>query len=75
MRRLITAENLQPKKRELTAAALLRLCLGALGVLVGLAAARRHRREAGVLAGILFVVTYIPLMGRFLRALADPGEK
>ena len=51
MKKLIAAGNLYLKKMDLTDIALLKLCLGALGVLIGLGAARRHRKSAGVLAG------------------------
>ena len=69
MKNLIAAGNLYLKKMELTDVALLKLCVGALGVLIGLGAAKKHKRGAGLLAGLVFCVTYVPLMGRFLRAI------
>lgn len=75
MRRLIAAGNLYLKKMDLTDVALLKICVGALGVIVGLGAAKRHRRSAGLLAGLLFALTYVPLMGKFLGVLVDTGAE
>ena len=74
MKKLIAAGNLYLKHINLADVALLKLCVWALGVLVGLKAARRHRRGAGILAGIVFLVTYVPLMSRFLSALVRTEE-
>ena len=75
MKKLIAAGNLYLKKMDLTDIALLKLCLGALGVPIGLGAARRHRKSAGVLAGLVFCLTYLPLMGRFSRANVTGDEE
>ena len=69
MKNLIAAGNLYLKKMELTDMALLKLCVGALGVLIGLGAARKHKKGAGALAGLVFCLTYVPLLGRFFRAI------
>ena len=69
MKKLIAAGNLYLKHMNLTDIALIKLCVGALGVLVGLKAARRHRKCAGTAAALVFLATYVPLMGRFLSAL------
>ena len=75
MKKLIAAGNLYLKQINLADIALLKLCLGALGVLIGLGAARRHRKSAGVLAGLVFCLTYLPLMGRFFRAIVTGDEE
>ena len=64
MKKLIAAGNLYLKKMDLTDIALLKLCLGALGVLIGLGAPRRHRKSAGGLAGLVFCRTHPALLGR-----------
>lgn len=74
MNKLLAAGNLYLKKMDLTDVALLKLCVGALGVLIGLGCAKRHRKSVGFFAGFLFVVTWIPVMGKFVRALTDTEE-
>lgn len=71
MSKLIAAGNLYLKKMDLTDVALLKLCMGSLGFLGGLWAARRNQKAAGVLASLLFLGTYIPLMGKFLSVLVQ----
>lgn len=74
MKNLIAAGNLYLKKMDLSDVALLKVCVGALGVLIGLGAAKKHRRGAGLLAGLVFCLTWVPLMGRFLRAIVAGEE-
>ena len=47
--------------------ALLKICLLALGLLFGLALPNKARKPVGVIAAVLFVLTYIPVMGKFLQ--------
>ncbi len=72
MKKLIAAGNLYLKKMDLTDIALLKFCVGALGVLIGLGSAKRHKKGMSFLAGLVFVVTWIPLMGKFLGIITDP---
>ena len=45
---------------------LLKLCVCAVGVLVGLAMPWRKKWVVAWIASLVFVVTYVPLMGKFL---------
>lgn len=74
MNKLIAAGNLYLKKMDLTDVALLKLCAGALGVLVGLSAAKRHKKSTRRFAFALFAFTGVPLVGKFLRALTDTED-
>ena len=74
MNKLIAAGSRYLKRMDLTDVALLKLCVGSLGVLVGLGCAKRHRKGAGLVAGLLFALTYVPLMGKFLATLLDTAE-
>ena len=49
--------------------ALLKVCLCALGVLIGLAVPGRRKRTAAWTASVVFVAAYIPLMARFWQDL------
>lgn len=74
MNKLIAAGNLYLKKMDLTDLALVKLCVGALGVLVGLGAAKRHKKSLGLFASALFALTWVPLMGKFLRVITATEE-
>lgn len=57
--------------------ALVKFCLMSLGVLVGLSVPAKKRKGAGILAALVFLPTYILLLGRFLPFLnqgEDQGE-
>lgn len=44
---------------------LIKFCLCAMGMLLGMAVAPRNKRTVGVVALIIFVATYVPLMFKF----------
>lgn len=52
-------------------AALLKLCLCAVGVLLGLAIPARRRKAAALLAALAFLISWIPLLARFLPSLGS----
>ena len=54
--------------------ALVKICLGALGVLIGLSVPARHRKGAGLLAVLAFLRTYALLLKRFLPFLTSPED-
>ena len=58
--------------------AVLKFCLCALGVLLGLAVPGRRKRSAAWAAALVFAATYVPSMAKFLPYLlkkpASEGE-
>ncbi len=50
--------------------ALLKLCLAAMGVMVGLQVPPRRRKSVLAGAAVVFCLTYVPLMTGFLSAIA-----
>ena len=54
--------------------ALVKFCLAALGVLIGLSVPTRRRKVAGILAVLVFLPTYVLLMKDFLPFLASPED-
>lgn len=54
------------RQMDWTDVASLKFCMGALGVLLGLATPRRLRGRVARGAAVLFFTTYVPLMTRFL---------
>ena len=51
--------------------AVLKFCLCALGVLVGLVIPARRRKCVVWAAGLVFAATYVPLLAKFLPTLQD----
>ena len=49
--------------------ALVKFCLASIGVLIGLSVPPRRRKEAGILAALVFLPTYVLLMKDFLPFL------
>ena len=68
MRELFRYANAYIQKLYWEDFALLKICLLALGVLFGLSLPKHIRRPVGLVAVVLFVLTYVPVMGKFLNA-------
>lgn len=50
--------------------AMIKFCLGAMGVVMGASLPEKHRKTAVCIAGGVFVATYLPLMAKFFRIVA-----
>ena len=46
--------------------AMLKFCLFYLGILAGMQIPKKDKKEAGILAFVVFVLTYIPLMKKLV---------
>lgn len=55
--------------------AVLKLCLLSLGLLAGMQIAERCKKGVRIAASVVFVLTYIPLMIKYLGILIGKGEK
>ena len=59
--------------------ALLKFCLGSLGVLIGLQVPKKRKKTAAWTAGLIFAATYAAVMGKFisviLRCRAEEREE
>ena len=49
--------------------ALLKFCLGSLGVLIGLQVPKRRKKTAAWTAGLIFAATYVAVMGKFISVI------
>lgn len=54
--------------------ALLKFCLCAVGVVIGLCVPKRKKAKAGLMATGVFAVAYIPLMRKFFRVADELAE-
>lgn len=55
--------------------ALVKFCLFSIGLLAGLQVTERHRQSVRIAALAVFLLTYIPLMTKFLRILIGKRQK
>lgn len=53
--------------------AVLKICLLAAGIIIGLTSPKRWRKGLLAIAAVAFVVTYIPLIVKFIPAMRNLG--
>lgn len=75
MKKLFSAADSYIARMNWKDMALVKLCLCAVGVLLGLAAPKRVRKWAALGAVAVFVATYIPIMLKFLPHLIAWGRE
>lgn len=70
MKELMERVNTYIKGMDTTDVSVLKFCLIALGILIGLAVPKKSAKAVGLIAFFVFVVTYIPLMTDFLSGMS-----
>ena len=75
MKRLFSAADAYIAKMNWKDLALVKLCLCAAGVMLGLAAPKRVRKWAALGAVVVCVATYLPIMLKFLPHLIAWGRE
>ena len=75
MKKLRSAADAYIAKMNWKDMALVKLCLCAVGILLGLAAPKKARKWVALGAGLVFVATYLPLMLKFLPHLIAWGNE
>lgn len=69
MKKLFSYSNDYLSRSDWKDLALLKLCLSAFGVLIGLKIPEKRRRCASLWARVIFVAAYIPLMKKFFSVV------
>lgn len=54
--------------------ALLKFCLFSMGILAGMQVPEKQKKKAGILAFFVFLITYIPLMKKFVGVITEKSE-
>lgn len=79
MKKLIACANAYLASRDWKMVAVLKFCLLALGLLLGLCVPKKHKKKAAIASGTVFALTYIPLMTDFalsaIRTLKAPDQE
>ncbi len=65
--RLFETADTYCKESNWKTLAMLKFCLFAMGLMVGMQVPKRHRKAALFAGALVFTATYIPLMTKFLR--------
>ena len=55
--------------------ALLKFCLFAMGILAGMQIPGKSRKRVTIAAALVFAVTYIPLMSKYVRIIVENSGK
>jgi len=67
MKNIITAGEDYIKKMDMADVGLLKTCLFSLGLFSGVCVTKKNKKKVGFWALLIFTLTYIPLMSKFLR--------
>ncbi len=54
--------------------AMLKFCLFSMGLLAGMGIPEKGRKKAGMMAALVFLATYIPLMAKFIKIAIKKEE-
>ena len=74
MKRLFDYADRYLQESDWKTIALLKFCLFSMGLLVGTYISQKKKDCARIIALIVFVVTYVPLMAKFFKVIADKNE-
>lgn len=75
MKKLLEIGNRYAKDSDWTDFALTKLCLCAIGVMIGVNLPAKSKKPAMAAAGGLFAATYVPLMARVIRVVKEEVSK
>ena len=75
MKRIFASANEFVRQSDWKDLAVLKFCLLSLGLLAGMQIAERCKKGVRIAASIVFTLTYIPLMVKYLQILIGKGEK
>ena len=75
MKRLFASADAFLRESDWRDLALVKFCLFSIGLLAGLQVTERRRQSVRIAALAVFLLTYIPLMTKFLRILIGKRQK
>lgn len=74
MKKLFSIANAYVDQSDWTDFALVKVCLAAIGMALGLSVPEKQKKPALFASGILFAAAYVPLMARFIRVIREYGK-
>lgn len=67
MKNLFECANQYVKESDWKELALVKVCLCAIGIMIGMAIPKNKKNCCFLIAGLVFVGTYVPLMAKFVK--------
>lgn len=67
MKKIFKCANQYVKESDWRDLALIKFCLCAIGIMIGLCVPEEKKKIPFLAAGIVFTASYIPLMGKFIK--------
>lgn len=75
MNQFLELGNRYAKKSTWVDFALVKFCLCAIGLLVGIHVKAKDKKSVGMVAAFVFLATYIPLMGKIFGIIEEMGKE
>ena len=75
MKRIFASANEFVRESDWKDLAVLKFCLLSLGLLAGMQITERCKKGVRIAASVVFTLTYIPLMVKYLKILIGKGEE
>lgn len=75
MKRIFASADEFVRESDWKDLAVLKFCLLSLGLLAGMQIAERCKKGVRIAASVVFTLTYIPLMVKYLKILIGKGEE
>lgn len=75
MKKIFEYANIYAKQSTWKDFALVKFCLCAIGIIIGVLLPESVRVYALVIAGVVFLITYIPLMCGFVKLILNESKK
>lgn len=74
MKKIFECANVYVKRCNWKDMALLKICLCAVGIMIGLSIPEKKKKCSSVAAGVIFIVSYIPLMTKFVKIVIEENN-
>ena len=74
MKKLLWRADKYLQKSDWKDMAMLKFCLFSIGLLAGMQIPPKNKKKAGILAVFVFLITYIPLMKKFVEVVTETDE-
>lgn len=75
MKRLFASADEFLRRSDWKDLAVIKFCLFSMGLLAGMQVAQRRKKGVRIAASAVFLLTYIPLMAKYLGILTGKGEE